>query len=371
MRITKGEIQVKLHGWEQPITGQARRLARAVARYKYLAVAAVVLAVSMTVALLPHGVSGAAATGLSAAPSASPSAGPNDDGVTWDPDGTLVQENDGNVCDISGGGTVTAPGPGVITSLAGALGYVPSLPVNKDGITSESVDSIQVSASGTSLTVQGEDAVSCSLVNQVDAYFKKAGHGSLGQAVQATVDAYRSPAPAPGPRTVAVPLAFAGLPVWLRGAIAAIASVMVYILVSEVTVAAMIAFGAATGPAAAIASPALAAFAGCIAGAISIPLATAIAGNDDSTLTGVAQVAAGCFFGSAAGVLRSAIPWLSQVYGEVFGEAISAGTAHGIVSIDTAAEIWGPEIVDDAAAAQVDIPVIELDYSGREILSQP
>ncbi len=329
--------------WGTPIAERVRRSVRAVTRLQFLAVAATVVAAIMTIALLPHGMSDAATTAAPAAAAATP----NDDGVTWNPNGNAVQSNDGSgYCELAMSGSVSAPDSGTVSTVDAALNDEPADSVNQDDVGDLTISAPAGESGSTSMTVYADAGVDCSLVNQTDAYIKKTGYGSLGQFSQAVLDADLHPAAA-GTRQYAeqhaVLLAYDALPSWLKGAIGAITGAVVYVAVSVITVSTMVALGAATSATGGLAAPALAAFAGCVGGAISTAVTLAIAGSATTPLGIVSSGVAGCLTGGLIAQIPAGTAgvWLGNTFRSNLGLEASA--------------VAGNAIATDAAAAGVEL----------------
>jgi hypothetical protein len=289
--------------WGPLVAGKMRRFVRAVGRLQFLAVAATVVTVTITIALLPRGMSDAAVA--TATPSATASVAgpaPNDDGVTWNPNGAVTQTDDGKGnCEVDMDGTAGG-GSAVLATLQQAINDESIVQVNNGGVTSLAIYAYPPSqgTNGSSLPVQAGASIDCSLANQTDAYIRKAGYGSLGQFSQAVLDADLHPALA-GTRQYAEQhaalLSYTAFPAWLKGAVGAITGAIVYVAVSVITVSTLVALGAATTASGGLAAPALAAFAGCVGGAISTAVTLFIAGASTSPSGIISSGIAGCLTG--------------------------------------------------------------------------
>ena len=348
--------------WRLLIPERVRGSVRALAPRRYLlSISAVVVAVAMGFTLAPRALSDAAST-TDAAPAAT--ASPNDDGVTWSPLGTAGQNNDGNGdCVVSSGGTVTGSDSTIITQVAGALNDESPDSVGQDDIGDLTVSAPVGESGSTSMTVYADGEVDCSLINQTDAYIKKSGYGSLDHFAHAVLDARLHPAPA-GTRLQAeqhaVLLAYDAVPAWLKGAIGAIAGAVVYVAVSVVTVATMVALGAATTASGGLTSPVLAAFAGCIGGAISTAVTLGIAGASSSPLSVVTSGVAGCLTGGLIANIPAATTgaWLGSTFRSSIGLE--------------AAPVVGNAIVADAAAGGADLsPIAQAMQDALNALASP
>jgi hypothetical protein len=327
-----------------------RRSVRAVISRRYLMITAVVLAAATAVALAPRGLSnaaGIAAAGPAPAASSAPAAAPNDGGVTWTPDGTPDEGNDGNGgCQVAMGGTVSGPDAGVISQVAAALDDEGPVSVGQDGIGNLTVSAPAGESGATSMAVYADVAVDCSLVNQTDAYLRARGYGGVGQFARAVLDADLRPAGARGARALAVPAAYA-LPKWLRGALGAVAGALVFAAVSTIATATVVALAAgATVTSIALARIA-AGVAGCLGGAAGVAAGLSIAGAFSDPLAKVAASAAGC----AAGALAAQLPG-AQALGGWLGLMLSQylGTVPAVVGVVVEA---------DAAAAAVELAPVE------------
>jgi hypothetical protein len=290
--------------WGPPVTEKVRHFVRAVARLQFLAVAATVVTVTMVIALLPRGMSDAATA--TATPSASASASgpaPNDDGITWNPVGAVTQTDDGKGnCKVDMDATVSG-GPAVLATLQQAIDDEHVVEVNKDGVDSLAGYALppqETNGTNGLLPVEVGASIDCSLANQTDAYIRKTGYGSLGQFSQAVLDADLHPALA-GTRQYAEQhaalLSYTAFPSWLKGAVGALVGAIVYVAVSVVTVGAMVALGATTTVTGGLAAPALAAFAGCIGGAVSTAVTLFIAGASTTPAGITSSALAGCLTG--------------------------------------------------------------------------
>jgi hypothetical protein len=257
MRIPEGMNQMsQQRRWKRPIAERVRGSAGAVARRHYLSIAAVVLAVAACVTLAPRALSEAARTPgavatASAFPTATSTVGPtkpkDDGGLTYTTNNDLTETTthppgDPNpkdaTCHLDSHATVSSPND-ELTKVHDSINDEKDDWIDKDGIGALTASADPVTK--TSMQVDGNAEVDCSLVNQADAYLKQAGDGSLGHFATAVLDAYRHPA-APGSRPVL--LAYAALPQFLKNAIAAIAGAVMYIAVSSIVAAAMVALGA-------------------------------------------------------------------------------------------------------------------------------
>jgi len=304
--------------WKRPIAERARRFVGAVARRHYLSIAAVVLAVAACVTLAPRALSNAAAApGVAAAaaptvfPTATSTVGPttplDDEGVTWTSANDAEQDDGGSGnCNVFTIGTISGANSDIIAQVDGALVDEPANDggnpyYDEDGIGPELIGApASGTTTGTSMTVQGTTEVNCDLITQSDAFFKKAGYGSLNHFSHAVLDAYQHPAAA-GSRPVL--LAYVALPQFLKNAIAAIVGAVLYITVSSIVAAALVALGASLTPAGVLAAPLLAAVAGCIGGAVSTAATLFISGSSKTLLDSLGAAVAGCITGGLTAVL--------------------------------------------------------------------
>jgi hypothetical protein len=294
----------------------------------------VALAAALAVTLVPRGLSSAAvAAGASLA--AAPATAPNDGGITWTPDGTPVQSNNGSGdCETAMSGTVGGPAAAV-AEVASVLSAEAPDPVNQDDIGTVRV-SAPAAASGTSMTVYADAGVGCDAVNQADAYIRGAGYAGPAQFARALLGARAHPAGPDAQR--AVLLAYGGLPAWLRTAIAAVTAAVVFAAVSVAVTAAIAALVTATGGA--FAPAALALIPGCVAGLAAGPVGAAIATNGNLTVPqGLASALAGCFAGSVISATLG-LTWIASTFQSL---GWTGGTA--ITSLA------GQAIAGDAAAA--------------------
>jgi len=363
MRIPEGKNQMnQQRRWKRPIAERARGFVGAVARRHYLSIAAVVLAIAACVTLAPRALSNAAGTPLvagtaAAAPAATSTLGPpNDEGVTWtsNNDAIQFQENSGpnaGTCLVESDGTINGGNGDVISQMANALNVEGTDPINTDGISNDMIrpdNPINLPPGSTVFPEGGAAQVDCSLINQTTAYLKQAGYGSLGHFSHAVLDAFRRPA-TPGSRTVL--LAYGALPQWAKVAIGAIVGAVLYVSVSVIVVATMVALGAATAATGGLASPALAALAGCIGGAISTGATLFIAGAATSPPTIISSLVAGCVTGGLIAKIPAVATgqWLGATLRQYIGLAPAPVVGTGVTGAAAGA---GVELTGWAQAMQ-------------------
>jgi len=362
MRIPEEKNQMsQQRRWKRPIAERARRFVGAVARRHYLSIAAVVLAIAACVTLAPRALSDAASTPTAAAtalPTATSTVGPStpvdDGGLTYTTNNDLTETTtnppgDPNpkdaTCYLDSTAIVSSPNS-ELTQVDNSINDEQDVGINQDGIGDLTALGDPTDPTGTSMQVDGNAEVDCSLVNQADAYLKQAGYGSLDHFAHAVLDAYRHPA-APGSRPVL--LAYAAQ--WFKNAVAAIVGAVTYIAVSSIVAAAMVALGASLGPGGALAAPVLAAFAGCVGGAVSTAVTLTIAGAAKTWMATLGGAVAGCVTGAITAVLPIAKvgAWLGNAIRTALGfapapivgtgiTAAAAGAAGGAVELSPISE---------------------------------
>jgi hypothetical protein len=278
-----------------------------------------------------------AASAASAAPAAQSASGANDAGIGWSP-GSINETNDGNGgCYVNFSGDVTGADPSTMDSVYNALADENTESINQDGIKTISWNMPPSYTSGSpTMVIDAEATVDCSLI------------GSTAGSTGTTTTTNAGMGSQTHAQTTVIPLSghgvirTAAVPAWLKGALGALAGAAVYVAVSAVTVATMVALGATLGPGGALASPALAALAGCIGGATSTAVTLAIAGATTTPLSAVAGAVAGCVTGGAIGSLPvgEVGPWLANqlgaragTVGEVAGAQLQSAASGASVSL--------------------------------------
>jgi hypothetical protein len=276
-------------------------------RRMFLMLIVPLLAVGMAVTYLPAGTSHAATT-----------ASPSDDGLVWTPGAITQTKSADGGCFVNEVGSVSSADANGETALVNALNDVPERSVNIDGTDSYGLGNVDAN------TVPGKAVLDCSLINQV-AYSFKAQH--------------------PGTEPAVFELPRAGfhdaVPAWLKGALGIIATTVVYIAVSAVVIATMVALGAAVTSTGGLASAALGLLAGCIGGAAADAVGLAVAGVNTSPLSIVGETIAGCLTGAALEAIpvHSAGTWIATELGNALGGGAAAVGGTALTDIATTAGV--------------------------------